>query len=85
MPAEQTEVKLDFKDVLFRPKRSTLRSRAEVDLDRTYTFRNSKQTWTGVPIMAANMDTTGTFEMAAVLSRHRVFTALHKFYGVQVC
>ena len=55
---------LDFKDVLFRPKRSTLRSRSEVSLTRTYTFRNSKGTYTGVPIMGANMDTVGTFEMA---------------------
>lgn len=49
----ENEVKLDFKDVLIRPKRSTLKSRNEVDLSRTYEFRNSKQKWTGVPIIAA--------------------------------
>ncbi|KAJ1466452.1 hypothetical protein T484DRAFT_1646934, partial [Baffinella frigidus] len=63
----ETEVKLDFKDVLIRPKRSELRSRSEVTLTRTHTFRNSKQTWEGVPLIAANMDTTGTFDMAKVL------------------
>ncbi|XP_056154739.1 GMP reductase 1 isoform X2 [Lampris incognitus] len=70
MPRVDADLKLDFKDVLFRPKRSSLKSRSEVDLQRTFTFRNSKQTYTGIPIIAANMDTTGTFEMAKVLSKH---------------
>lgn len=60
-------MKLDFKDVLVRPKRSTLKSRSEVDLCRSFTFRNSGQTYDGVPVMAANMDTVGTFEMAKAL------------------
>jgi GMP reductase len=55
MPRLENDVKLDFKDVLIRPKRSTLKSRSQVSVLRTYTFRNSKRTWTGVPIMAANM------------------------------
>lgn len=55
MPRLETDVKLDFKDVLIRPKRSTLKSRSQVSLDRTYTFKNSNYTFTGVPIMAANM------------------------------
>jgi len=66
----EQDVKLDFKDVLIRPKRSTLKSRSEVSLTKTYTFRNCKKTWTGVPIMAANMDTTGTFTVAEVLSKY---------------
>uniref|UniRef100_A0A6I8RV47 GMP reductase n=1 Tax=Xenopus tropicalis TaxID=8364 RepID=A0A6I8RV47_XENTR len=70
MPRVDADIKLDFKDVLLRPKRSSLKSRAEVDLVRTFTFRNSKQTYTGIPIIAANMDTVGTFEMAKVLSKH---------------
>lgn len=53
--ASPLQVKLDFKDVLIRPKRSTLKSRSEVDLVREFTFRNSKRTWSGIPIMAANM------------------------------
>jgi len=76
------DLKFDFKDVLIRPKRSTLRSRSEVSLDRTYTFRNSGATWTGVPIMAANMDTTGTFEMAVAFSRQKTCVAIHKHYSV---
>ncbi|XP_040823688.1 GMP reductase 1 isoform X2 [Ochotona curzoniae] len=70
MPRIDADLKLDFKDVLLRPKRSSLRSRAEVDLERTFTFRNSKQTYSGIPIIVANMDTVGTFEMAAVMSQH---------------
>ncbi|XP_040824620.1 GMP reductase 2 isoform X1 [Ochotona curzoniae] len=70
MPHIDNDVKLDFKDVLLRPKRSTLKSRSEVDLTRSFSFRNSKQMYTGVPIIAANMDTVGTFEMAKVLCKH---------------
>ncbi|VTJ66264.1 Hypothetical predicted protein [Marmota monax] len=69
MPHIDNDVKLDFKDVLLRPKRSTLKSRSEVDLTRSFSFRNSKQMYNGVPIIAANMDTVGTFEMAKVLCK----------------
>ena len=74
----EDDVKLDFKDVLIRPKRSTLSSRKEVDLSRTYKFRHSKTEWTGVPIMASNMDGVGTLEMAHALYQHRMFTCLVK-------
>ena len=77
------DVKLDFNDVLIRPKRSTLTSRKNVDLERTFTFMHSGRTWTGVPVVAANMDTTGTFEMARALAEHRMITALHKHYSVE--
>ena len=73
-----TEVKLDYKDVLIQPKRSTLKSRKEVDLNRTYTFRNSGQNWSGIPIMAANMDGVGTFDMASTLSDFGMFTCITK-------
>ncbi|KAJ2940804.1 hypothetical protein O0L34_g10053 [Tuta absoluta] len=69
MPNIINEVKLDFKDVLLRPKRSTLRSRNDVDLYREIVFRNSGQTYRGVPVMASNMDTVGTFEMAQELAK----------------
>ncbi|ELT96879.1 hypothetical protein CAPTEDRAFT_157742 [Capitella teleta] len=82
MPRIDQDVKLDFKDVLFRPKRSTIRSRADVDLYREYSFRNSKRTYTGVPVVASNMDTVGTFEMAKVLASHGMFTTVHKHYSV---
>ena len=74
------ETKLDFKDVLLRPKRSTLGSRASVDLVREYRFRHSALRLPSVPIIAANMDTVGTVEMAAALARHRIHCALHKHY-----
>ena len=77
------EIKLDFKDVLIRPKRSTLKSRSEVDLTRTYVFRHSKREWTGVPIIASNMDSTGTFEVARVLAAQKCLTTCHKFYDAE--
>ncbi|MGY6649961.1 GMP reductase [Wenyingzhuangia sp. IMCC45574] len=77
------DIKLGFKDVMIRPKRSTLKSRSQVDLEREFTFLNSKATWKGVPIMAANMDTVGTFEMAKELSKHKIFTTIHKHYSIE--
>ena len=74
------DVKLDFKDVLIQPKRSTLSSRKEVDLNRTYTFKHSGQSWTGVPIMAANMDGVGTWGIAKELAKHGMFTCMLKSY-----
>merc|ERR1712183_69670 len=82
MPFVEYDVKLDFKDVLFRPKRSTLKSRSEVELKREYQFRNSGRTYNGVPIMAANMDTTGTFEIAKCFAEHSMFVCIHKHYSV---
>jgi GMP reductase len=76
------DIKLGFKDVMIRPKRSTLKSRAQVNLQREFTFFNSKVNWKGIPIMAANMDTVGTFDMALVLAKHKLFTAIHKHYSV---
>ncbi|KAG8133343.1 hypothetical protein E2320_011140 [Naja naja] len=83
MPRVDADLKLDFKDVLLRPKRSSLRSRAEVDLTRTFFFRNSKQTYTGIPIIVANMDTVGTFEMAQVMAKYTMFTAIQKHYSLE--
>lgn len=73
------DVKLDFRDVLIRPKRSVLKTRAEVSLDREFKFRHTQTTWQGVPIIASNMDHTGTFAMAHALSEHHLLTALDKF------
>ena len=76
----EQDIKLDFKDVLIRPKRSTLTSRSEVDIARSYEFLHSKKKYHGIPIIAANMDTTGTMEMARALAAHQLSTALHKHY-----
>jgi len=83
MPVVETEVKLDFKDVLIRPKRSSISSRSQVSVERSFTFTNSKQTWTGCPLIAANMDTIGTFQVAEVLAKRKCITAVHKHYKVE--
>src|SRR6056300_105161 len=75
------EIKLDFKDVLFVPKRSTLTSRREVDLVRNFDFKHSKYKYKGIPIMASNMDGVGTFEMARALTEHQLFTCVVKSKG----
>jgi len=78
----ENDIKLGFKDVMFRPKRSTLKSRSQVNLERKFKFMHSGKEWSGIPIMAANMDTVGTFEMALALSSLKVFTAIHKHYTI---
>jgi len=86
------DIKLDYKDVLIRPKRSTLKSRKQVRLERTFTFRNYEANFpvkttapdfNGIPIMAANMDGVGTFEMADKLAEQHIFTCLVKTYNVE--
>ena len=79
------DVKLTFDDVLIRPKRSTLVSRSDVTLVREFKFRHSDTTWEGVPVVAANMDTTGVFGVAEVLQKHGMLTCLQKFYSTRQC
>jgi GMP reductase len=78
----ESEQRLDFDDVLIRPKRSVAPSRASIDLKREYRFRAavSQAGWTGIPIIAANLDTTGTLRMATALHELNMFTCLHKYY-----
>ena len=76
----EDEVKLDYSDVLIRPKRSTLGSRKEVRMERKFEFvnyaneENAEYHYEGIPIMASNMDGVGTFEMADRLAEFNVFT-----------
>jgi GMP reductase len=79
----ENDLKLGFKDVMIRPKRSTLKSRSRVNLTRKFRFFHSNSEWSGVPVMAANMDTVGTFEMAEALYKKHVFTAIHKHYTLK--
>ena len=79
----EQDVKLDYKDVLICPKRSTLKSRSQVRLERKFKFRNSKAEYEGVPLMASNMDGVGTFEMADKLAEGNIFTCLVKTYSVE--
>ena len=78
-----TEIQLDYSDVLIRPHRSTLTSRSEVDMTREIKFRNTDTTFNGIPVMAANMDTTGTFEIAEVFEKNKMFVCLHKHYDLE--
>ena len=68
----EDDIKLDYSDVLIRPKRSALTSRFDVEMERTYTFYHSQKEWIGVPVMASNMDTTGTFGMHEALSKQKM-------------
>ena len=76
------DIKLDYSDVLIRPKRSTLKSRSQVRLERKFKFRNSRHEYEGIPIMAANMDGVGTFALADTLAEQNIFTCLVKTYSV---
>ena len=75
----EDDIKLDFNDVLIRPKRSTLVSRKNAELNRVFSFKYSKHIWKGVPIVASNMDHVGTLNMTEVLSSYNMLTALCKF------
>lgn len=79
----ELDIKLGFKNVMIRPKRSTLKSRADVSLERSFSFMHADREWSGVPVMAANMDTVGTFGMAKALAEHNMFTVLHKHYSME--
>jgi GMP reductase len=88
----ENELLLDYSDVLIRPKRSTLGSRKEVNLEREFTFRNYKteqdvmtgeHDWSGTPFMASNMDGVGTFEIADKLAEGDIFTCLGKTYSLE--
>jgi GMP reductase len=84
MPKIEEGLQLDFHNVLIRPKRSTINSRSNVNLMRNIKFKNCKslKMWEGIPIIASNMDTVGTFEVYKTLSKFKIITALHKFYDV---
>ena len=79
----EEEIKLDYSDVLFRPKRSTLSSRKDVDLKRTYKFKYSNNEWSGIPIMAANMDGVGELGIAEKMSEFDMITCLTKQHDVK--
>lgn len=77
------EIKLDFDDVLIKPKRSKLNSRSEVSITRSFKFLNSNRALSCVPIIAANMDTTGSISMANELIKHECVTCLHKHHSME--
>ena len=79
----EEDIKLDYADVLFRPKRSTLSSRKDVELKRTYKFKYSNHQWSGIPIIAANMDGVGEIEVAKNLAKFEIMTCLTKQHDLK--
>ena len=79
----EEDIKLDYADVLFRPKRSTLSSRKDVELKRTYKFKYSNHQWSGIPIVAANMDGVGELEIAKNLAKFEIMTCLTKQHDLK--
>ena len=77
------DIKLDFKDVLIRPKRSELSSRNDVNLSREIKFKYSKYKWNGIPIICSNMDTVGTVSMYNSLSKNKIITCFHKRINIE--
>ena len=75
------EIKLDFDDVLIVPQRSTLTSRSEIKLERTFSFYHSPRIWNGIPIMCANMSFC-SFDMAKALANHKMIACLHKYHTI---
>ena len=72
----ERDIKLDYSDVLFRPKRSAMLSRGDVNLERSFQFKHSEKYYTGIPIIASNMHGVGTWDMAIELAKHNMFTCL---------
>ena len=90
----EEDIKLDYNDVLLRPKRSTLSSRYDVNMKRTYKFLHSNKEWTGIPVMASNMDTVGTpamhqalleYDMITCPARHYLKNDVTAFRGNNIC
>ena len=79
----ENEIKLDFSDVLIRPKRSTLSSRSEVDVEREFVFKHSGKKWKGIPIIVSNMTSVASIEMVRELSKYKMIVCLHKFYSAK--
>lgn len=78
-----SDIKLDFDDVLIKPRRSVTASRKDVKIEREFRFYHSHNVWTGFPLAVANMACTGTFEMAKAMAESKTITCLHKFYTVE--
>ncbi len=79
----ETDIKLDYQDVLLKPKRSKLSSRKEVLMEREFKFLHSGLNFTGIPIVASNMDGVGTFSMAKVLQNRKMLTVIRKHYSIK--
>ena len=79
------DIKLDFDDILLVPHRTNTASRKNVNIEREFHFYHSARHWKGTPLIAANMDTTGTFAMGSSLTKHAMVTCIHKYYELEEC
>ena len=77
-------IHLDYNDVLIKPANSNIYSRKDVDLIKKIYFPMSNQTWEGVPIIASNMDTIGTYEVYKILSKYKILTCFHKNHPIYI-
>ena len=76
-------ISLDYDDVLIRPQRSTIKSRSEVNLERTFYFYHSPREWTGIPIFCSNMSSIAGKDIAYTLAKYKICTALHKYHSLE--
>lgn len=73
-----TEPQLDFCDVLFQPKRTTLNSRKDAGARRQYKFKYYPEKVMSCGLIVSNMATTGTMQMAMAVTPYEVMTCFHK-------
>lgn len=74
----ESDIKLDFSDVLLKPKRSTLKSRKDIDLNRRFKFRWTDLQWEGVPVISSNMSSVTTPEVAKAMVKRNMLACVPK-------
>jgi GMP reductase len=79
----EQDIKLDFNDVMFVPKKSRATSRQDINLVTKYLTLHSNQRMEGIPIISANMSSVSTFAMAKALANRNMYCALHKHYSIE--
>ncbi len=73
------DVKLDFKDVLVVPRKTTISSRSMVSLTKKFYFKTTPTTiWEGTPIISSNMDTVTNLETFRELKEHKYISCFPK-------
>ena len=75
--------KLEFSEVLIKPRPSELASRSDVNLKVAYICKHSKRQIRGCPVIVSNLDSTGTIEMARITNNYGMFVCLHKYIEME--
>lgn len=73
-----SNVKLDFSDVLIRPQYSEVISRKDVDLVSSFTFLHSPLSFSCVPIISSNMSSVTTAKVAEKMTERGMLACLPK-------